>query len=74
MSESKGRLYTVPDMEAAHRLGAIAQDALEAAREQAPDQHKHAGRLFRAIYGPLGALPVLSTNSAIKRTTDGAPK
>ena len=48
----KKHLYTVPNLEAAHRLGQIAQEAIEAARRRAPDQRERAGRLFRAIYGP----------------------
>ena len=54
---AKKHRYTVPRLEAAHRLGQIAQDALEAARRRAPDQREHAARLFREIYGPLDPRP-----------------
>ena len=53
----KKYVYSVPDMEAANRLGEIAQDALETARERAPDQGERASRLFREIYGPLEQRP-----------------
>ena len=49
--------YTVPDMEAANRLGQIAQDALKAAIKRTPDAREHAHRLFREIYGPPAAGP-----------------
>ena len=54
---AKKHPYTVPNMEAAHRLAEIARGALEAARARAPDQREHAARLFRGIYGPLPPHP-----------------
>ena len=69
--KSKRRRYTVPNMDAAHRLGEIAQDALEAARARTPDQHSHATRLFRAIYGPLGGGALIADKNGIKSTSKG---
>ena len=48
----KAHPYTIPNLEAAHRLGQIAQEAIEAARRRAPDQRERVHRLFREIYGP----------------------
>lgn len=50
-------IYTVPNMEAANRLGQIAQDALKAAIKRSPDAREHAHRLFREIYGPPDPRP-----------------
>lgn len=60
MRAKKRRHYHVSEMPDANRLARIAQDAIEAARERAPDQREKADRLFRAIYGPGLGQPVKS--------------
>ena len=69
---AKGRRYTVPDPEAAHELGRIAQDAIAAARDRAPNQRLLAHRLFQAIYGPLRDRPLTEDLNTIKSTPRGA--
>ena len=66
--------YRTPKIEDAEHVAAIAQDALQAARDRAPDQDGHARRLFDAIYGPLGERSLIAYKNGIKSRSKGVPQ